>query len=375
VTTSTGSLSERRLLASDWPGTPAYRAAVDGWLAAIPDGEHRRDLLGRMASEDDEAHYSARMEIVLDGMFRSRGWQVDYHPAMPQTTARPDFLVTTPTGRFICEALLVPESDAGRRREQEMHRVVASLRSLRGPYQVWLEMPTPLPGGYPLRRMRAFLARELAVPSAAATGTGSRLLFEDRWRGQAVRLALTVTGHAGDTDGGVSFAWHARPAGPITFYTRLRDCLDEKLDRYGHLRSRRGNASLPYLIVAWADAPLPLSDFQIEQALLGDMKPLIWTVEPGPPRMLPPRRAANGAFTRRTTNGPAHGHVSAVAFFDSGFSAEGIAPHLRIFHNPHARRPLSRRHFSGDPQWVRRLGRDGQARMRWIDNRLSGSQG
>ncbi len=92
------------------PGAKHYREQLTAWLEMLDDPDLRRRLLSRR----DADNFSARLELALAGMFSARGWVLAHHPRLPGVTKRPEFLVETPTGEFICEARMLHEEELER---------------------------------------------------------------------------------------------------------------------------------------------------------------------------------------------------------------------------------------------------------------------
>lgn len=344
---------------SDVHGAEAYRRQLRAWLEAVPDPARQADLRSRLASLDDAQHYSARLEITVDGLFRGRGWQLDYHPRMGNVTARPDFWITTPTRPFICEAVLVRDDDDEQRRERRLLEIVDDLLRVRGRFLAWLRPLTPLPDTLPARRIRAFLKRELSRLDPALLTHSTGLLFEDRSVRPPVAIEFVISPRSGD-EGAVIQMWGDAQAREITTFQRIRATLEYKAAKYGR------QLMWPYLIVAWIQSRIPPSDFQIQRALWGDLQ-VVFQADLLPSEQTSrEQRLPNGVFTRMQGGLPANEHVSAVAFYRYDLLDTGPSHSLQIYHNPYARRPLSRRLFKGQSQLVS-FRRADKIEQRWID--------
>lgn len=91
-------------------GKPLFayvREFLEDWFSRYPD-DHKQVLLLRFRSSDDAEHYAAFFELLLYQLFRRLGADIEVHPAMPNTTSRPDFLIRPTEGQpFILEATVV----------------------------------------------------------------------------------------------------------------------------------------------------------------------------------------------------------------------------------------------------------------------------
>lgn len=80
------------------------RIELDSWFADFPRGESARDLRSRFRKDDHRQHYAAWWELYLHRLLTRQGFEVEVHPALPDTADRPDFRVHSPSGSFFLEA-------------------------------------------------------------------------------------------------------------------------------------------------------------------------------------------------------------------------------------------------------------------------------
>ena len=81
------------------------RSELEGWYQAFPDDD--RDLRQRFRSPIPAQHYAAWWELYLHRLFSRLGFEIDVHPPLTGTTARPDFRLTRGNEAFYLEALTV----------------------------------------------------------------------------------------------------------------------------------------------------------------------------------------------------------------------------------------------------------------------------
>lgn len=75
------------------PGWDKVRDLVDDWFSGYPIAE-QADLRSRLQDDDYVQHIGAWWELYTFTLFRRLGYQVSIHPALVNTSRRPDFLVT-----------------------------------------------------------------------------------------------------------------------------------------------------------------------------------------------------------------------------------------------------------------------------------------
>ena len=97
------------------------RGLMEDLISIYPEPE---DLVGRFRSGDNNNYRSAEFELLLFGALKNLGFDLQPHPAPPNgTNARPDFLITCPSGEsFYLEAVLASEHTG----DQTYHPLVAT---------------------------------------------------------------------------------------------------------------------------------------------------------------------------------------------------------------------------------------------------------
>src|SRR5437868_15345333 len=74
------------------PGFHAIREMLEQWFQRYPDTQ-KNDLRARLRKRNDIDHNGAFFELWLHELLICHGFRVEAHPAMPESDARPDFLV------------------------------------------------------------------------------------------------------------------------------------------------------------------------------------------------------------------------------------------------------------------------------------------
>ena len=89
------------------------RQLLDEWVDNLPD-EERADIVGRLQSGDEVNFRGAVWEMFLHECLLQMGFQVTFHPDVPNTTTHPDFLAESDDCSFYLEATVVHEDEADR---------------------------------------------------------------------------------------------------------------------------------------------------------------------------------------------------------------------------------------------------------------------
>lgn len=88
------------------PGVEAFRKVAEQWFRSYPD-QHKRDLRARFRSKSPSDHFGAFFELYLHQLLLSMNCEVQIHPQLISSSARPDFVVQDAKGqRFYVEAVL-----------------------------------------------------------------------------------------------------------------------------------------------------------------------------------------------------------------------------------------------------------------------------
>jgi hypothetical protein len=113
-TDNTPKLSQFEFLdRSAWPEVGRKRAFLEELLLSYP-ADEQKEIVARIQSRDDRHFASAFFELVLYGYLKRLGCSLRPHPVLNTgSSARPDFLVTTPTGEeFYVEAVLASQRES-----------------------------------------------------------------------------------------------------------------------------------------------------------------------------------------------------------------------------------------------------------------------
>jgi hypothetical protein len=99
----------------------APRAILDAWFAHWP-VDDRDDLDARFRAKDERQFYGAFWELYMHEAHRRLGFAATRDPEMPDSSHRPDFLMSNGTESFYLEATVIHHStdELARRRRQRI---------------------------------------------------------------------------------------------------------------------------------------------------------------------------------------------------------------------------------------------------------------
>ena len=105
------------------------RKTLNKWFRKYPD-EEKIDLKNRFKKSFSSAFY----ELFIFNLFKSQGFKIFIHPNVPNTTKRPDFLVSKGTMEFYIEAKIATgESKKQESLRKRMNQIYDSLNTISSP--------------------------------------------------------------------------------------------------------------------------------------------------------------------------------------------------------------------------------------------------
>lgn len=321
------------------PEANSIRVLLESWFSRYPQAESR-SLRERFRSGNDLQHHSAFFELFIHELLLKLGLRPQIHPALPQTTRHPDFLVECPEDRdfyleVVVAANMSKDEYAARAR---MHVVYDSINRLGSPnFFIGMDVRGAPKTPPPARRIRSFLSKNLAGldPDKVMTLLESGLDALPRWHYEygdwriefyPIPKSPKDRGKLGTRP--IGLRWY----GPQFADSRIaiRDALCDKAGRYGAL-------GLPYVVAVNAlDRSTDSTD--IMEALFGKEKYLVELSRPKSPEP-EVTRELDGVWTSKS--GPRYPRLSAV-LVAIGLSPWNL-PHasIRLYHNPWANLPYS----------------------------------
>lgn len=99
--------------------TSQSRQIIEALAREYPSA-HFSEIKNRLFSRSDREFYSAFFELFLNSVFKRKGYQVQVHPDVPNSSSKPDFLVLGDECKFYVEARLVSETGSKRSASERM---------------------------------------------------------------------------------------------------------------------------------------------------------------------------------------------------------------------------------------------------------------
>ena len=269
--------SERLYSAKPWdviqgsadPAVTSYKRNLDRCLSGMPEDSHKVDVKARLRGQTESGHYSARLELFLHDLLTNvSGQHPRIHPDLSDVSTHPDFLVQHQLGDLIVEAVVALDSEGRRDQEARLRQAVDAVGSIRGTVDLYFQLVSDLPRNYPVRRIQAFLRREVPKIRPQSPDQPGTLSFRDEFEENntekvSVEIDFTVLGHHPEYHSAVQVFGHA-DAEVVAVYQRIKLAISSKATKYGNL-------DMPYLVVVWPKTNFPALDSQIERALYGGL--------------------------------------------------------------------------------------------------------
>lgn len=318
----------------DSPYWGKVRQLLDAWFAVVP-GPHQKDLRARFRSPDPPQHVGAWWELYLHAAFIHMGFEVDIHPALPSTDARPDFRLTQGETEIYLEATTLfsaHENKLGRTQREGWIKDAIDLAHCPN-FFIWLELekrgmekPSPKAISRPIEEWTRNLDPDAVARSMGDGQEPPRLpLAVKDWRLclRAFPLRPEARGRPGH-----------RPYGAGPTMTRggeaggLRTVLARKRRRYGNLNA-------PFILAVLSTSGFT-DEEDVTEALFGTEAVVFREGEPGSARTI---RRPDGLWTG--PSGPRATRVSAV------LAGLGTMPWTcarnspRLWRNPFASHPVA----------------------------------
>jgi len=253
------------------PQTVKIRDTLETWFSRYPEGQTKKDVMGRFRSGDDSQYRSAFFELLLHKLLFQLNCKVESHPHIEGTTNTPDFLVNPATGSpfYLETAVVSDESDEEAAARARMNTIYDALDRLDSPdFFVGMEISGLPSSPPPARQIRAFLKRNLASVNpdeitsryiAKGSDAIPRWVFREQdWTVEFYPIPKKpeARGKQGVRPLG---AFMSKPR-CIDSASAIRKTLLEKAGRYGEL-------SLPYVIAVNALMRFPADSDDVWDAL------------------------------------------------------------------------------------------------------------
>lgn len=290
------------------------RHALEQWFADYP-ADHQADLRARFRSPRHNQHWPAWWELYLFRLFACLGYEIEVHPKLKGSNAKPDFYLLRGESAFYMEALTVLSGivEEGRAADREawildtINEVQSSTFSVSIDFeQVGQQRPRRVEITRPLKKWLATLDPDVVASTLKGGSDPPSLRLPARDWVIVLEAFPTSPEHRGDPPGRLLGAG-PMSGGAVDDVERLRAALKRKCAHYPRLDK-------PLVL-----AVLSMSSFgdaeSFEQALLGSHA-VQYTV--GIPRNASWVRLRNGAWMS--------GHRASGTNVSAALTASHLAP-------------------------------------------------
>lgn len=304
------------------PSSAASRVLIEEWMSDVPASE-QHEFCARFRSGENVQFGTAFQELFLHEFLRRQKCSLDFHPAIPGSSKRPDFLVRPPSGHsFILEARTATDVASGPESNPRGDRIRDFLRQMKlDGYKLGIDELTAGTSDLSQKALRKHILDAIAAGSRASDGI-IRIPSHSTPDGWRIRLTAFSSSRYGSSRSTTVMqeAWGRTWAGPSY---PLRDVLKKKAGKYGQ-------PSMPY-VIAVNSADVMLTDRDFEETLFG--------VRPGITIAGMTDDLARGFWGTEST--PNHRRVSAVLFTKNLWPATVLMGQVYccLWLNPWADRP------------------------------------
>jgi hypothetical protein len=333
------------------PYFAAIRQLVEDWFGRL-DPNAQADVRGRIQDGDDQNFCSAFWELYLHESLLRSGYTVTCHPAMPETSRRPDFLAERSDQSFYLEATTCLPRTRGITAAAEGRRaqVYDAIQTIDSPnFFLWIEVEVIGENSPPTRALRRKLENWLStldpdtidhhLETHSTRDALPTYVWDDRgWRIKFQPLAKTKENRGkpgvrpiGIYDGGMSF---------VDDVTPIKKALVDKGRAYGEMR-------IPFIIAIATSFVGPDSE-DVQDALYGQ------------PQVVISRRDDTVVQYRRAPDGYWYGgtswrnqHVSAVLIARDVYPSSATKAVPVLWEHPAPTNPIT-----ALPMWGRTVVRD-----------------
>jgi hypothetical protein len=335
------------------PAAERVRVLLESWAEDYPESEGA--ALGARLRAEFEATF---FEMFLFQVLCRLGCEVELHPLLAPTTARPDFLARFANGReLILEARVATDkSDAERREAARAGALFDEIKKIESPdfFLSIDEVSNPSAKQPSGRRVRAFIKRQIAEldpdeVAARLADCGPDSLPSWKFEEDGFEFTFSVVPKSPEARG--------KPGPAIGIYPSesrsggssqaIRDSIFRKVAKYGP-------ATSPFVVAVNTLTSWGSNRTDVAEALLGSEQ-VVWSPHSSETRL---RRAPNGVWGR--SEAPRNRHLSAVVGGSVFPWNLPVAP-VCVYHNPYAQYPCT------DLDWCLPQALVADGRLAWTD--------
>lgn len=216
------------------------RVLMQQWLDHVANDDEYLDIRNRLRSRDDEQFRSAFLELYLHESLLRAGYELDIHPEVDGSSARPDFLARRGAECLYVEAIApgaTPSSKAAASRRAVLYDVINQVSDRR--FYLWVDDLTTGPNPPAAKRLRDSLTQWLAsLEPEPKYDLGSAPTYQWSDNGWSARIRAIPAGrgrHQRGASARAIGAYGGTRAGIVDDAPAIRKALNSKQRKYGDL--------------------------------------------------------------------------------------------------------------------------------------------
>ena len=212
------------------------RQTIERWIADLPI-DVAGEVGGRFWSDHVANSASAFWEVYLAHTFMTFGHAVGFHPAVPDSSARPDFLVRTSAGDVFVEAVSLLADEATQRESRFVDELRRQLiPSVPARYRVAVSLARVGDDSVDKCPLGAWLHRWLHELPASPTEARMSAIFDDGpWAAGVEAQAATFDACFGEAERRSLRVVISGPGHGLIEESRFLDVVAQKASKYGKL--------------------------------------------------------------------------------------------------------------------------------------------
>jgi len=321
--------------------------------------KEKNGYVKRLNNKGEHAFWTSVAELYFINYLVKKGYILKLHPKLKSKSTRPELKAVYKNNKSLCFYLEVKtffEEDVDRIGWKVLHDIVESAKKKIDsnlPYHISIYAKNKLPANFKYSLIVNKIKKLVGNYKNADKKTRKRkidIVVNDIRFTLWIKYIKSTTLSFGMSPGGQS----------VNTVGKIRNVIKKKSLKYGKLKN-------PFILVLDSKDSIKFGRHQLENALFG-LQVISWKINPldGSPVENEPSVASrdNSGIIKpyKLTR------LSAIVYHDLRLFGTGNIHTLRVYHNPFARYPLSKRVFLGYPQYVAVETSKGRGYMKWIDD-------
>ncbi len=252
----------------DWPAIQNVRQLINNWAEKYPEID-RGELPGRLKTDFDSTFF----ELFIFSFFSTLGFELSPHPKLPHTSKRCDFQVTGLNKQFYLECIStngLSDTERARKNTENYFYDFFNQLNLPGFYIKIAKLEFKDTSYSAFKKIRDYLNVQInaidpdsvVFPTLREFSDLPSIVHDDPkflLRIELIPKDKNARGKSGRAIGVSTTKFHIGGFGHV-----IADAIKRKATRYGTLNH-------PYLIAIDVKTELPIDEYDIEDALFGDL--------------------------------------------------------------------------------------------------------